>query len=103
MDRVDEKGKVFTPKVRTQNVEVDIITVAGSLHGFLHVAPGNRLKDQLNTRDEQFLALTNATLRTHEGKETTHTGFIAINKHHIVSVVPVDESRTTGALDGYYS
>ena len=103
MERVDEKGKVFTPRVRTQDVEVHITTVAGKLHGFIHVAPGNRLKDQLNTRDEQFLALTNATSRSHEDKVGVHIDFIAINKQHIISVVPVDESRTTGALEGYYS
>ena len=103
MERVDEKGKVFTQRVRTQDVEVNITTIAGTLHGFIHVSPGNRLKDQLNTRDELFLAITNATSRSHDGKNGVHLDFIAVNKHHIVSVVPVDESRTTGALEGYYS
>lgn len=103
MERVDDKGKVFTHKVRTQDVEVNITTVTSKLHGFIHVAPGNRLKDQLNTRDEQFLALTNATYRNHDDKDGMHIDFIAINKQHIVSVVPIDESRTTGALEGYYS
>ena len=103
MERVDEKGKVFTQRIRTQDVEVNITTIAGTLHGFIHVSPGNRLKDQLNTRDEQFLALTNATSRSHDDKVGVHIDFIAINKQHIVSVVPIDESRTTGALDGYYS
>ncbi len=103
MERVDEKGKVFTQRLRTQDVEVNIITVSGTLHGFIHVAPGNRLKDQLNTRDEQFLAMTNATARNHDDKAGVHIDFIAINKQHIVSVIPVDETRTTGALEGYYS
>ena len=103
MERVDEKGKVFTPRVRTQDVEVNITTINGRLHGFIHVTPGNRLKDQLNTRDEQFLAVTNATSRNNDGKDGVHIDFIAVNKQHIVSVAPIDESRTTGALEGYYS
>ena len=103
MERVDDKGKIFTQRVRTQDVEVNIITVTGRLHGFIHVAPGNRLKDQLNTRDEQFLAVTNATSRNHDEKDGVHIDFIAINKQHIVSVAPIDEARTTGALEGYYS
>lgn len=103
MERVDEKGKVFTQRVRTQDVEVDITTIAGKLHGFIHVAPGNRLKDQLNTRDEQFLAMTNATARNGDDKDGVHIDFIAINKQHIISVAPVEEARITGALDGYYS
>jgi hypothetical protein len=32
------------------------------VHGFLHVMPGSRVKDQLNNRDEQFLAITFATI-----------------------------------------
>lgn len=103
MERVDEKGKVYTQKVRTQDVEVNITTVTGKLHGFIHVTPGNRLKDQLNARDEQFLALTNATSRNHDDKDGVYIDFIAINKQHIISVAPIDQSRTTGALDGYYS
>src|SRR3712207_1497450 len=92
-ERVDEKGKVFTPRIRTASVEVDIITLQGVVHGFVHVKPGERIKDELNNSGETFLAVTNASLRSHVDALPREVGFVAVNKNHIVTVVPINEPR----------
>jgi acetyl esterase/lipase len=92
-ERVDDKGKVFTPRVRTASVEVDIVTVHGIVHGFVHVKPDQRIKDELNNQGETFLAVTGATLRGHLDASPRQVEFVAVNKSHIITVVPVGESR----------
>jgi hypothetical protein len=89
MERVDEKGKV--------------VTIGGHVHGYLHVPPGRRVKDQLNMREEQFLALTDATMQELDGQAGDPIGFIAINKDHIISVMPIDEPRPASTDEHYYS
>ena len=95
-ERVDEKGKVFTPRIRTASVEVDIVTLHGVVHGFVHVKPDQRIKDELNNQGESFLAVTGATLRGHLDPAHREVGFVAVNKSHIITVVPVSEPRWTG-------
>lgn len=101
MERVDEKGKVFTQRVRKHCIEVDIETLQARVHGFLHVMPGSRVKDQLNNRDEQFLAITFATIMKNANPgaesppEPQHVTFMAINKQHVVSVVPINDRQST--------
>ena len=92
-ERIDEKGKVFTPRIRTASVEVDIVTMHGVVHGFVHVKPDQRIKDELNHQGERFLAVTGATLRGHLDASPREVGFVAVNKSHIITVVPVNEPR----------
>jgi hypothetical protein len=115
MNRVDEKGKVFTARIHKMEVEVNIVTVQGHVHGYLHVQPGQRVKDLLNNPAEQFLAITSATVsakvdpqikaapRTAQSKqkadwpdeqpEPIRSDFLALNKRYVISVVPVDEDK----------
>ncbi len=93
IERVDEKGKIFTPRIRKSSIEVNITTVQGRLHGHLHVAPGQRVKDQLDNREELFLAVTDATFQI--GGNESYAEFVAINKAHVVTVVPVDEPQVS--------
>ena len=102
MDRVDQKGKIFTQRVRKNSVEVEIVTVAGRIRGHIHPAPTQRVKDLLNTSDELFLAVTEATLTDVGGAETKQAEFVALNKQHIISVVPISEDRPSAVADGYY-
>ena len=90
-ERVDPKGKVFTPRVRKDHVEVEMITSQGRVHGYIHVMPGQRVKDLLNTPGEQFLAVTDAQIG--EGQNALHHEFITINKICIYTVIPVNEAR----------
>lgn len=108
MNRVDEKGKVFTPQVRKMEVEVNIFTVHGHVHGYVHLQPGQRIKDLLNTGSEQFLAITRATLNGQPvggaapGPTAVEVDFMALNKRHIVSVVPVGEDYLERRRDEEY-
>ncbi len=115
LNRVDEKGKVFTARVHKMEVEVNIVTVQGHVHGYLHIQPGQRVKDLLNNPAEQFLAITSATVYTktdlqvkaaskttqtkqkadgsEEQVEPTRSDFLALNKQYVISVVPIDEDK----------
>ncbi|HST06051.1 MAG TPA: hypothetical protein VLQ48_15145 [Chloroflexia bacterium] len=126
LNKVDEKGKVFTPRIRKMEVEVNIITVQGHVHGYLHIQPGQRVKDLLNNPAEQFLAITAATVHSRpeaapkvapksgqsrqkadatEGspaEQPAHADFLALNKQYVISVVPVDEDKVERPRDEEY-
>lgn len=114
LNRVDEKGKVFTAHVRKMEVEVNISTVQGQVHGYIHLQPGQRVKDLLNNPSEQFLAITRATIQTRpEGTKTTAKSaaaqanttkieFLALNKQYVISVMPVDEDKIERRRDEEY-
>ena len=113
LNRVDEKGKVFTARVRKLELEVHIDTVQGQVHGFVHLQPGQRIKDLLNNPAEQFLAITRATIHSKadakNGPKTvtaqpqaTQVDFLALNKQYVISVVPVDEDRIERRRDEEY-
>ena len=93
MSRVDQKGKLYTERVRKAEVRVLISTVQGVVEGTVYLAPGERVKDLLNSGDEQFLAVTEATVEWHTGPEPAQAGFIALNKRHIVWVVPLEHAE----------
>jgi hypothetical protein len=100
--RVDQKGKVFTERMRTVPVEVQLLTTQGYMQGFVHVHPGQRVKDLLNDRDEQFLAVTNAIFDAGDnGEAQDEIAFIAINKDYIISAVPLDEDRPVPTEEDY--
>src|SRR5438477_6234749 len=90
MSKVVEPGKYYTDRVHTHHVEVVVVTLKGQVCGQAHLMPGQRIKDMLNERDEGFIAITNATV-TREDASTQHVKFIALNKWHIVSVVPLQD------------
>ena len=91
MNRVDEKGKLYTERVRKSEVRVLISTVQGVVEGNMYLAPGQRIKDLLNSPNEDFLAVTDATVERHGRTEPARADFIALNKQHIVWVVPLEE------------
>jgi hypothetical protein len=98
MNRVDEKGKTYTQRVTKMGTEVEILTVRGTIHGYLHLSLGQRVKDLLNN-NEQFLAITSALVKaTGQGSPTgsgdaREVGFMALNKQHIISVIPINEPK----------
>lgn len=115
LNRVDEKGKVFTARVSKQEVEVHISTVQGQVRGYVHLQPGQRIRDMLNNSAEQFLAITGATIETRAEAKTgtksgasqpqpqvVEAGFLALNKQYIISVVPVDEDKIERRRDEEY-
>lgn len=115
LNRVDEKGKVFTARVRKMEVEVNIVTAQGTVHGYIHLQSGQRVKDLLNSPTEQFLAITRATIETKSEiprlpnktaviapPQITHAEFLALNKQYVISVVPVDEDKVERRRDEEY-
>ena len=94
MQTVDERGKFYTEKIRKISVEVVITTVHGHVRGHVHVLAGQRVKDLLNNANEQFLAVTEASFCATESARAQEVGFIALNKSHIVSVIPINEPAT---------
>jgi hypothetical protein len=101
LDRVDLKGKVFTARVRKDHIEVELVTTQGRVHGYVHVAPNQRVKDLLNNPNEQFLAVTDATMGEDSDEEVLLHDFITINKDYIITVIPINEVRTAQADDHY--
>src|SRR5438876_752113 len=101
MNNVGERGKFFSDRVHTHHVEVVVVTVKGKVCGQAHLMPGQRIKDLLNSHDDVFIALTNATM-THEDSSTEQVEFVALNKAHIISVVPLQEEPEKTEQDEYY-
>lgn len=100
MNRMDEKGKLFTDHINKVTIEVEIVTIRNLVHGYLHAMPHQRLKDLLNLNGEQFLAVTEASIVQVGESEPRQIGFIAINKDHIIEVTPVHEPGLQD--DDYY-
>jgi hypothetical protein len=91
MQRVDEKGKFFTERITKGRVDVIITTVKGHIRGYIYLTNGERVKDMLNSRTERFIAVSEATTSAPDGSDVMEVELMAVNKDHIVSVVPIDK------------
>ena len=101
LDRIDEKGKVFTQRIRKDHVEVELLTTLGRVHGYIHVMPHQRVKDLLNLATEQFLAVTHVTMGETKSDTAPLHEFITINKQYIITVVPINEPRPVPKDEDY--
>jgi len=88
--RFDEKGKFFTDVVSKEAVPVTIQTLTHRVHGRIHLRPGERMKDEIN-QSELFLAVTEATIYDFSGKILAQGEFLAINREHVVWILPDDQ------------
>lgn len=88
--RFDEKGKFFTDFVSKEALYVTVQTLTNRIHGCLHVRPGERLKDEIN-KAEEFIAITEATVFDTLGEVLMQGKFIAVNRDHIVWILPDGE------------
>jgi hypothetical protein len=86
----DDKGKFFTDVISKESVPVVIETPTSRIHGFIHIRPGERLKDEIN-QAEPFFAVTEATVFDMKGKEIYRSDFMAISREHIVWMLPEDQ------------
>jgi hypothetical protein len=96
--RIDAKGKTYTDVVRKDDLRVLIQTSANLVHGRMYLRPGLRLKDELNSQAENFLALTEAEVYSATGQVLVRSQFLTINKAHVVWVRP-EEEADAGAAD----
>jgi hypothetical protein len=87
--RFDDKGKFFTDVVAKESIPVIIQTPTNRIQGMIHVRPGSRLKDEIN-QSEPFFAVTEATILDLSGKDLFQCEFVAINRDHIIWMMPLD-------------
>jgi hypothetical protein len=86
----DDKGKIFTNIVSKDAVPAIIQTLTHRIRGFIYIRQGDRIKDELS-RSEQFIAVTNATIFDAEGEELFRSGFLVVNRDHVVWMIPDEE------------
>jgi hypothetical protein len=82
-----------TAKKRREMSLVVLITERIRVEGEVHVRPGERLTDFMNTRDNQFIAVTHARVYDSlEGKLVFTVDFLDINRDSIIIAFPVANS-----------
>ena len=92
--RFDDKGKFFTDVISKEAVPVIIQTLTHRIQGQVHIRPGERLKDEIN-QGEAFFAVTEAAVFDHAGKQLYRCDFLAINREHIIWLLPEDQMTPT--------
>jgi hypothetical protein len=93
MTRVDTFGKYFTEVVSKTPLRVIIQCLDTRIHGTIHLNPANRLSDEIN-ESELFLPVTDA--RVIRADEKIEVGFISVNKHNILWIVPAEDLEEAG-------
>ncbi len=88
----DEKGKFFTKLVTKQPVSAEIQLAEYRISGKIHVRPDERLKNELD-QQEPFLAITDATIYDKQNKLLFTTTFMAVNRKHILWIVPQEDGQ----------
>jgi len=71
----------------TQQIWI-VQTATGRLRGVLFQDPDIRLKDNLNDRSEDFIALEDVEILSADGAVLDRCPFMTINKRHIAWVMP---------------
>ena len=94
-----KKGKFFTQIISKNPIQAIFQTLTHRIVGNVHVRQGDRLIDEL-TASTQFLAVTEATVYNSSGKEIYTTDFMAINRDHVVWLLPLDEAGETQTATG---
>jgi hypothetical protein len=87
----DEKGKYFTDVITKDLILTQIQTQMHLIRGYVHVCKGDRLSDEINS-DSVFLAITDAEICNPQGEILFTSKFLAINREHIVWLMPIEEN-----------
>jgi hypothetical protein len=90
--RYNEKGKFFTDVVSKEAIPIVIQTLVNRIDGHLHVRQGERVRDGVN-KDDQFVAVTDVTIFSIQGKKIFETNFLLVNKDQIIWMSPIDEDE----------
>ncbi len=88
----DEKGKYFTEVISKEKILSQIQTTTHFIKGFVHVRKGERLSDEIN-QTNPFLAVTGAEIYNREGKIIFSSDFLAVNRKHIIWIMPFEEPQ----------
>ena len=85
-----ESGKFFTEVIKKKPVEVLIQSTHQLLHGYMHIRPDNRLKDEIDNA-ENSLAVTDVTVYGNDGTALYRSKFMALNRMQIIWIIPYAE------------
>jgi hypothetical protein len=92
--RVDAKGKYFTTHVSKQSVPVVARVQDSIIQGAVHLAPDNRLKDELNG-SESFIAVTDAQVLDANSQRVVYsTPILILNKSRIDWIFPLETTQS---------
>lgn len=95
--RIDEKGKVFTPRMSKRTLPVTACIKNHIVQGTLHLKPDNRLKDEMNEA-ERFIALTNVQVMDAQGINVLYeTGALIVNKDDVAWIFQRDSNSTNSS------
>jgi hypothetical protein len=97
--RIDAKGKTYTDIVRKDEVAALIQTSANLIHGHIFLHTALRLKDELNSTGEQFIAVTEAEVYNASGQVLVRSDFLTLNKNQIVWVRPDEEGKAHSGVE----
>ena len=75
----------------TETTQVVILTKNLRIEGGISLYPGGRLTDYMN-KAEQFIAVVNARVTDHGGKELTSGSFLNLNLQKIEVIMPVESA-----------
>lgn len=84
-----DRGNYFHAVISKESVSVMIQTITHFIEGRIHIQPGERLKDGIN-QNEPFIAITDAVIRDLSGKEVYRGDFMAVNRSHVIWLLPVE-------------
>jgi len=74
-----------------KTTQVVIVTENLRIEGGISLYPGGRLTDYMN-KAEHFIAVVNAKVTDHGGKELTSGSFLNLNLQKIEVIMPVDNA-----------
>ncbi|MEO0288548.1 MAG: hypothetical protein ABIN00_02825 [candidate division WOR-3 bacterium] len=70
-----------------EKVKSLIFTTNSEIRGFVHIPPGGRLTDFLNNIAKPFIPVTDAEVRTSDGR-VFRTDLMQLNKDFIIVIIP---------------
>ena len=93
---IDAKGKYFTDVITKDKVNSHIQMGTFRIRGNVHVRRGDRLSDEIN-QENKFLAVTEVEIFSPDGELLYITDFLAINREHIIWLMPLAEQEHIAA------
>ncbi len=91
--------KRFSHVVAKRPVAAWIQTTTQQIRGTIYVRRDQRVSDALREA-EAFIAVTDAVVLNAAGEEIVRAPFLALNKAHILWVMPEEEEEAEGAEEG---
>jgi hypothetical protein len=89
--RIDQNGKYFTPHTSKDPLLTVVHTAGQLIVGTVYASVDRRLKDEINTIDERFLAITDARVYTVDAGKFLYTSQLVLVAYaQIIMISPAD-------------